>query len=262
MKLISLNIWGGILYDELMAFVERESATTDIFCFQESFDEPTHPAAVKLGAQRGMTRKLQGALAGFNGYFPQISGPVRFMPGNEMVYHAAGIATFVRRPIAVSAHGTVSDLGGNGRSDVPGESPLPHMYITKMNAGGRSFAVANFHGIVDSESGKRDSDLMTRQSRAVLDATRRFTEPSILVGDFNLRPETESIAMFARAGYRNLIAEYGVGLTRSSHYRDMETYKDYVSDYAFVSPGIRVTDFRVMPDEVSDHLPLVVEFSL
>ena len=80
------------------------------------------------------------------------------------------------------------------------------------------------------------------------------------MGDFNLRPDTESVRMLEAAGLRNLVREYGIETTRTSLYdhRDKEPH----ANYAFVSAGIEVRDFRVLPDEVSDHAPLFLDFTL
>lgn len=41
MKLVSLNVWAGRVFDPLMNFVSEHARDTDIFCFQEVFDTPT-----------------------------------------------------------------------------------------------------------------------------------------------------------------------------------------------------------------------------
>ena len=56
---------------------------------------------------------------------------------------------------------------------------------------------------------------------------------------------------------RNLIKEYRITSTRSHFYESDVRFADYV----LVSPEIKVRDFRVLDDVVSDHLPLYVEFS-
>lgn len=58
--------------------------------------------------------------------------------------------------------------------------------------------------------------------------------------------------LFEDAGMRNLIKEYGVTSTRTSHYTKDEKF----ADYAFITQGIKVKDFKVLPDEFSDHTPL------
>ena len=50
--------------------------------------------------------------------------------------------------------------------------------------------------------------------------------------------------------------ETGVTSTRSHYYTKPEKFADYI----LVSPDITVVDFNVLPDVISDHLPLVLEF--
>ena len=58
--------------------------------------------------------------------------------------------------------------------------------------------------------------------------------------------------------WRNLITEFKVTSTRTSLYDKQEPYADYI----FVSPNIEVNQFRVLPDEVSDHAALYLDFGL
>jgi endonuclease/exonuclease/phosphatase family metal-dependent hydrolase len=57
-------------------------------------------------------------------------------------------------------------------------------------------------------------------------------------------------------GMRNLIREYKITSTRTSFYPKTEKF----ADYFFVSPEVQVNDFQVLPDEVSDHAPLLLSF--
>lgn len=78
----------------------------------------------------------------------------------------------------------------------------------------------------------------------------------VLCGDFNLLPDTESIRIIEQARLKNLITENGIVSTRTSHY----TRADKFADYIFVSQqNVEVKSFNVLPDEVSDHSPLVIE---
>ena len=54
---------------------------------------------------------------------------------------------------------------------------------------------------------------------------------------------------------RNLIKEYGITSTRTSFYEKENKF----ADHAFVSSDIEVVDFKVLPDEVSDHAALYLE---
>ena len=115
----------------------------------------------------------------------------------------------------------------------------------------------NFHGLWNGQ-GKSDSADRIAQSRRLLDFLAGRREPFVVGGDFNLAPDTRSLKMLEKAGLRNLVAEFGVTSTRTSLYTRPERFADYV----FVSASVDVRAFRVLPDEVSDHAPLMLEFAL
>ena len=77
----------------------------------------------------------------------------------------------------------------------------------------------------------------------------------ILCGDFNLLPNTESLAILSE-DMKNLVKDFDITSTRSKLYTKPEKFADYI----LVSPDVSVKKFTVMQDEVSDHLPLLLEF--
>jgi len=77
------------------------------------------------------------------------------------------------------------------------------------------------------------------------------------LGDFNLLPETESLRIIEN-GMENLVKDYNVQSTRTSLYTRHEISGKF-ADYIFLSPSIKVKDFKVLPDEVSDHTALFLE---
>lgn len=121
--------------------------------------------------------------------------------------------------------------------------------------------VTNVHGLWE-RTGKGDSELKLEQSRRIVKALnylkQRFSAELVVMGDFNLSPDSESIAIIEQFGLRNLIKKFNITSTRSSIYTKQNRFADYV----FVSSGVHVNDFRVLTDEVSDHLPLRVDFTV
>lgn len=117
--------------------------------------------------------------------------------------------------------------------------------------------IINFHGLWNGK-GKTDNEDRILQSRNIVDFIGGLKGEVVLCGDFNLLPDTESIKIFEDAGLRNLIKEYGITSTRTSHYTKPGKYADYV----FVSRGVRVKDFKVLPEEVSDHSALLLEMDV
>jgi len=81
----------------------------------------------------------------------------------------------------------------------------------------------------------------------------------ILCGDFNLAPDTRSLEII-KENMVDLIEKYEVESTRSSFYRHYGEPGLSFADYMIVSPEIKVNDFRVLQDPVSDHLPLYLDF--
>lgn len=54
----------------------------------------------------------------------------------------------------------------------------------------------------------------------------------------------------------NLIKKYNISSTRSNYYKKQDKFADYV----FVSNGINISKFKILSDQVSDHLPIMLEF--
>jgi endonuclease/exonuclease/phosphatase family metal-dependent hydrolase len=114
--------------------------------------------------------------------------------------------------------------------------------------------LVNFHGIWKPGRYKGDTEERLLQSDRLI-ALSENRPSTIFVGDFNLLPDTASIAKFEGAGFQNLIRKKGVLSTRTRHY---PVELPQFADYAFVR-GAEVVDFRVLPDVVSDHAPLLLE---
>lgn len=55
---------------------------------------------------------------------------------------------------------------------------------------------------------------------------------------------------------RNLVKKYHVTSTRSQLY----TKPDKFADYILTSPEVIVEEFKVLAEELSDHLPLLLTF--
>jgi endonuclease/exonuclease/phosphatase family metal-dependent hydrolase len=119
-----------------------------------------------------------------------------------------------------------------------------------------TFTVFNTHGLWNGK-GKTDTPERLRQSKCIKDFVDKISGSKILCGDFNLMPETESVKILEE-GLDNLVKKFGVTSTRTSYYTKPEKFADYI----FVSQDVKVSDFMVLPDEVSDHSALFCNFSI
>ena len=74
-------------------------------------------------------------------------------------------------------------------------------------------------------------------------------------------PETKSLGILERTGYINLIKEYGIESTRNEvSWKLYPNNKQYFADYVFVNKETKVESFKVPYSEISDHLPLILNF--
>jgi endonuclease/exonuclease/phosphatase family metal-dependent hydrolase len=243
MQLICLNTWSGIKRIELMQFLQRY-AYVDIFCFQEVYRNAYRHLAPQERKKyaANLFDDVAVTLGLHVGYFrPSI--------GN---YY--GLASFVRSDITVSEEGDFW-IYQNGRWQGGADHSRNLQYL-RCNAGVGPFVICNTHGLWDA-GGKGDTVDRLDQAEAIISFVGQRPEPTILCGDLNLRPDTESIAKLERH-MKNLIVEFGISSTRTPLYPRAERFADYV----FASAGIVVQEFRILQDEISDHSPLLLSFDV
>jgi exonuclease III len=260
MKVISLNTWGGRGgMDGLLTFF-RDHNEVDIFCLQEVWN----------GGEE-MVGKIGGGVPLVGVETDLLSRIARVLPEHVPYFRPHfheyyGLAMLVRNtlPVASEEECVIYKEPGFISEEDPGNHTRIIQAVTF--GGDAPNTVAHLHGlwqpmpkeVLAVTDGKQDNPDRIEQSRRIVSFTQTVMHPFVLLGDFNLLPDSESIAMLERAGMRNLIKEYGIEGTRTSLY----TKPGRFADYAFVSEGITVHDFAVLPDEVSDHAPLYLEYSL
>lgn len=242
MKIISLNTWGGGLTSELVQFF-IEQHEVDVFCLQEVYrsaegkETPHSTRNLELVLFEKIAATLSDSHVGY------------FQPAWQDYY---GQAMFVKKHLSVLEEGAVL-IYENNTPERRGRHSQKMQYV-RTEYGGSSLVIANVHGLWTGE-GKGDTADRLRQGEIIRDFIQGRSEPVVLVGDFNLNPDTKSLAV-AATGLRNLVVEYGVRSTRTRYYEKDETL---FADYAFISPQVPLNDFKVLPDVVSDHAPLFLE---
>jgi endonuclease/exonuclease/phosphatase family metal-dependent hydrolase len=255
MKILCLNIWGGRAGQEkLLDFFESHRDDIDIFCLQEVWSAPY--------------KDFEGTLAGGKPIdhsqilTEAVAEITKRLPNHTHYFKAQflenyGLMMLIRNDITVLREGDIfvhKHKGFIPNGDI-GHCARNLQYVTILE-NGKEVTMLNFHGLWNGQ-GKTDSEERLTQSRNITSFISTLTTDIILMGDLNLLPDTESLHMIEDSGLRNLITEYGIQSTRTSFYE--KPIK--IADYAFVSPGVTVLDFRVLPDEVSDHSPLLLEIS-
>ena len=252
MKLITLNLWGGTVYDLLMEFIDGHSSDTDIFCFQEMLfgDKPQFTEVLK--ARENIFDEIAKRLPDFVPY-KNISETKYF--ASEPITFKAGQAIFVRKSIKVKDSGNFVCYDKLPESTTDGGKLTGKLQWINIEFHLEELTIASLHGIWQKDSSKVDTPERFIQSEKINDFLKD-KDRKILCGDFNLNPDGKSIEIL-EAGMKNLIKEYGIKSTRSSYYKKENLFADYI----LVSPNIQVNQFEVLQDVVSDHLPVFLNFN-
>ena len=272
MKIMSLNVWGGRRIAKLLLFLATsKDRETDVFCFQEIFSSPC--IASRFGKTEGMEFNLFSQIAQtlpqHTGFFAPTSDHMdvigdQWVGGRyskERCPVSIGNAIFVRKGLDIEGVGDLFVYGNRNSKALKQSafSPKSLQYVVIRNEKDR-YSLFNFHGLWNG-GGKKDCPERLEQSKRIVDFMSRFSGKKILCGDFNLDPETESIADIEYNGKMvNLIKKYDIRSTRTKLYRDYETGSLF-ADYAFASQDVLVGAFYVDSGEsaeVSDHAPLLL----
>lgn len=258
MKLICLNLWGGKKFKPLIEFIKGQSKDTDIFCFQEVFK--TNSGIIEShGFRLNFYDEISKILPDFQSFFaPCVDNYIAgaFLPKFEDFNLSWGLAIFIHKKFQVTSDGDFFVFGGKNTFDPKDLNSLPRniQYITITDQG-KKFIICNLHGIW-RKGEKIDYSSRIIQSEKINNFLDQFTnEAKILCGDFNLNINTKSLKILEK-NMENLIRKYNIPTTRSKLY----TWGDKYADYTLVSSNIKVLNFEVSNIEVSDHLPMILEF--
>ena len=227
MKIIFLNAWHARQTEAMTAFLQQNVLDTDVFCFQEAGDQ-----------LRAICRKIL------------INYKLAFTNKNISDDEGFSQAICLKKDLPVlssAAIGLDIEMSGIGQ------------YV-RVPFGSQRLNICNFHGL-SRPNEKLDTPDRLKQSKLIIDFFSNRPGFTIIGGDFNLTPNTESINLFEQNGYRNLIKDFNVKTTRNHLAWDRFTEKYDYSDYVFTSPRLKIKSFKVPNIEISDHLPLMVELS-
>jgi hypothetical protein len=239
MRLVFLNVWHGRGGKDFPGFIKKESEKNDIFCFCEVDPE--------------LLEKIKDLLPEYKYYYEEL----------PRIDHLGGIiegqVIFIKKDFNFLEKHKVFAYKIN-RKDTG------CVQVSDIGIGNKVLTIVNVHGKA-RPGHKKDTPARIRQSQIILKQAQGKKNPRIIVGDFNLNPDTRSINMFEDSGYKNLIKEFKIKNTRNKlsweQFKDQPGFtKQFFADFCFVSRDIRVGNFEVPYLEISDHLPLILDFEL
>lgn len=244
MRAIFLNCWqdGRHLWKEITSYLLEESEKTDIFALSEAGDKLFDFFKENLpDFQRfyTMDKSLDNSL---DSSLMLVGKNIEVVEYNKLLLYETDESRMI---------------------------PPGFVHAADLKMGEKVVRVGSVQGTA-LPGDKNDTPERIKQSEDTL-KTMGTGENRILGGDFNLNPDTKSIKMFEDAGYRNLIKEFDIKNTRNEYAfkqarelaekGEVEFHGEQpFADYCFVTPSIKVKSFEVPALEISDHLPLVLEF--
>lgn len=246
-----------------MQYIKDNAGDTDIFCFQEVFSS-TENKTESRGIGINILNDINKTLPDFVYYFSpegegfNKEGPVEFeISGGQAIFLKKQHLASVKSEGNVFVFGKLMRLKAHEWFDVLGSN----LQYLRLESEGKKLTVGNVH-CLPHPGHKLDTPARLKQSQNIKQFLDGEKGAKILCGDFNLLPETESIKMIEDAGMINLIKKFNIELTRSrlSPWWRTPNFQKF-ADYTFVSPDVNVISFSVPDLAVSDHLPMVLEFS-
>ncbi len=242
MKLIQLNIWGGRLGPKLSDFIEAQDP--DIVCLQEAIDLPGGRGALFVAVE-----ELQAAMQAKYRYMSPV------FTFNYMHRKADfGNCIISKFPIAVKK--TIP----TGREYVADFDWTEHtqnirnlQHVRVELPGGSKLELLNHHGHHSHEHKHGDQETL-RQCQIIADEIAACDGKIILTGDFNLLPDSLSLAQI-NSLLDNLTIQAKLPTTRTAL-----TSKTEVCDYIFASDSVKVISFEASDELVSDHKALILNF--
>lgn len=243
-RLIQLNTWDGRLYRPIQTFLAAQKP--DILHMQEVTSSPQGKTAFF-----DMLQIAQGATELKNTFFsPTMSKPF----GEKTVYYGNAILsrTALEYTYDEFTHLQRNDSYEPDRDDY--NIRLFQHAITTLESG-TELHLVNYHGYHDRAS-KMGGALTERHFRRIAEYIAGLKGPVIFTGDMNVAPDSPSLKpihdLLVHVGNK-----YNVTTTRNLFGRSQIPV-----DMIFTSAEIHIDHFEVLPDIISDHAALKLEFSV
>ncbi len=264
MRIVSVNAWGGALYDDLADWLAGCNA--DIICLQEvtrtsrasgwtRFDDGERALPQRANLFADVSEVLprhQGLFAASD------AGPVHSHGDGRRHRQEFGLGMFVAEHLTVTGlhstfvHGTFTDHDEWTVEDRPRNAQAVRVVD---RTSGRGVVIVNVHGLRDPR-GKHDTPARRAQAHRLAElvtTTGQAGDLTVLCGDLNLLPDSETFSVLGDVGLIDLV---GQSDTRSSHYPKTVRHASYL----LISDPSAVARFEVLhAPEVSDHRPLVLD---
>jgi endonuclease/exonuclease/phosphatase family metal-dependent hydrolase len=261
-RIVSLNAWGGALFGELAAWLPGVGA--DVLCLQET----THTAGLtgwttfsddvrSLPQRANLFADVAELLPRYRATFDASdAGPVLAQDGRRH-RQEFGLGLFVDERIAALDSSNAFVHGRFADHEVWPVDDRPRIaQAVRLGRGSDApVTVVHVHGL-RTGLGKQDTPARLEQAHRLgsfVAATRKPGDLTVLCGDLNLLPSSETFDILAGFGLTDLVRYAD---TRTSRYAKPTRHASYL----LVSDPAAVVGFEVLEaPEVSDHRALVLD---
>jgi endonuclease/exonuclease/phosphatase family metal-dependent hydrolase len=252
LSVLQLNINADNFWNALIPFLTKNPF--DIIMLQEVMGENT--VTGNVNCKRDCFNELQKILAdNYQGEFVLAerftSSPTSYM-GNAIFYKKefllAEKKTLTLNPSQKPFSSDAVSFESEGRS-------LLHL---KLTTAGKTISFLTTHLAWAPTS--EEHPHQTKQAAVFIDYLKTVPHPFVLSGDFNLNPQQPVIRKINMLA-KNLTSAAGITNTINSETHRVKGLKTAV-DYIYVTEDIVVKEFRVLEEDISDHLGLTATIEI
>ncbi len=247
-KFINLNIWiGGKLLDSALDFLSKETA--DILTLQEACNGSRNELPKNERTIEILKNKLNYKYSSFSKCFMDEATQGKVDRGNAILSRFPIINTndvFYDRPYGIYSENRPQDF-----------SILPKtIQYAEIQINNKILNVFNTQGIWGLDGD--DNERRLQMSRIILNQIKG--ENVILVGDFNVKPNTKTINNIEKV-LKNVFKDE-LKTTFNMKRKTNPGYATAVVDMIFISKNIEIVNHACPRVDISDHLPLVCTFNI
>lgn len=249
LKLLQLNIFFGKFIDKITDFIKREDF--DIICMQE------------VAGGNIAFRKIDN-FKYLKEFLPDYEGVLVSDTSKDYDYY--GNAIFFKKTLRLLSKEAFFLSGVTSHVDfssIPPQKVPRNAVIIKLEINGLKFYVISTH--LAWGPTPFDEDYKIEQASRLIRKIKKFgTKNIILTGDFNLVSSTQIVKNFSKL-LTNLTEKNKLTYTLNPtiHRVGKEVIKRKLAvDYIFTGEKIKVLDFQLVTDNLSDHYGLKLEFEV
>lgn len=267
MRLISLNIG---LFEEnnnkLKQFLKTQKP--DIICFQEVTRKIDKNALDKYISKDIIDTSSNLNFSFFSPNWIMDGFEVKNFHGKEVFrFDLGGLVEFgnyvkskykIVKGESIFTQGSFSLITEKYWNHWPDNDCKSFQLVDIILGNGRELRIINYHGIWSKN--KLGSNLTIKASQVINKLAQEVSYPVIICGDFNLFPNTKSM-LALKDNLTSLVDKFNIKTTRPMS-NELNNLERNIVDYVFVSKNIKVNNFEVLDSNVSDHLPLILDFDL